>query len=252
MRWYDKDANVVEGATLREARANHYYPSVTSILDVIAKPGVEIWKQNILIDEAMKLNPIFAEHEADEFKEAVRFRANLRFDEAANLGIQYHSALVDTLLCGGNNHEVLPLVTLDAIRSRMKDLEIFINEYEKSFVNTIHGYAGTIDIIGHRVAGGEEIPIILDWKTQATNGKSPRYYDQWPMQLAGYNIHNSELNGRLFESWNCVISTSDPGKVWFKRWKNLDKWNDAFFNALYIWMVINNYDSFTGEKFLLE
>jgi hypothetical protein len=248
VRWYDSNATVVE-ATLREARANHYYPSVTTVLDVINKPGVEIWKRNIVIDEAMKLNPIFAEHEIDEFKETVNYRAGIKFGEAAELGTRWHWDLVRYFVPDGIDINI-PEATLHAIDEKLKDLEIHLEEHEISFVNMDDGYAGTIDAIGYRMAGEEKIPLVLDWKTQGTNGKSPRYYDTWPMQLAAY------MNGMggpfVSEMWSVVLSTTDPGKVWFKRWQKNGIWWEAFDSAHILWCTLNNYNPRTGEKWFQD
>jgi hypothetical protein len=250
MRWYDSNATVVE-ATLREARANHYYPSVTTILDVINKPAVEIWKRNIVIDEAMKLNPIFAEHEIDEFKETVNYRAGIKFSEAAELGTKWHRLLVDHLLLGlAAGESEIPAATLHAIDEKLKDLEIHLEQHEIPFVNKDDGYAGTIDAIGYRMAEGVKIPIVLDWKTQGTNGKSPRYYDTWPMQLAAYSkVEN--LRSRA-EIWNVVLSTTDPGRVWFKGWSHQDYWWEAFYSAHIIWCTLNNYNPRSGKKWFQD
>jgi hypothetical protein len=250
VRWYDGEAKIVE-ATLTEARASHYYPSVTTILDVINKPGVEIWKQNILIDEAMRLSPIFADHEIDEFKETVRYRAAIKFSEAAELGTKWHSLLVNHLL-GIDDAPEVPKETYDAVDEKLKDLDIHLEQHEVPFVNKNDGYAGTIDVIGYRKADNIRIPIVLDWKTQATNGRAPRYYDAWAMQLAAYAKGLSlppTFDFERWELWNVALSTTDPGKVWFKRWKNQFDWWLGFDCALEIWCILNNFNPITGEKY---
>lgn len=252
MRWYDRDGTVVDGATLREARANHYYPSVTSILEVISKPGVEVWKRNIIIDEAMKMSPIFADHEMDEFKEAVRERAEAKFKEAAYLGTLFHEDIERYMIYGEKSElSNLPMDSAVAIKDKMKELEISVEIIEQKFVKTVGiSYAGTIDIIGYRMAGDVKVPLVLDWKTQATNGGRPRYYDQWPMQLAAYANAIDIAFLPKFEIWNCVVSTTDPGSVWFKRWKNPLKWLAAFDAAHELWSMLNNYDPESGLKVL--
>lgn len=244
MRWYDSEAKVVE-ATLTEARASHYYPSVTSILDVINKPKVEIWKQNIIIDEAMRLNPIFAEHEIDEFKETVRYRAGIKFAEAAELGTKWHTLLINHLL-GIDDAPDIPTETFHEIDEKLKDLKIHLEQHDIPFVNKMDGYAGTIDAIGRRISGEYNVPVVLDWKTQATNGKSPRYYETWPMQLAAYA--NAETPDFNTEIWNVVLSTTNPGKVWFKRWDDRYAWLDAFDSARQLWCIVNNYNPVDGMK----
>jgi hypothetical protein len=253
MRWYDEEG-IVREATLATARKEHYYPPVTGVLDVISKPAVDKWKQNIIISEAVSLNPIFADHEMEEFRETVLFRANIKFTEAAKLGTEWHSLLINHFL-GVDSESDLPAATIHAIDEKLKDLNIHLEQHEVPFVLKEEGYAGTIDAIGYRLANDYKISLVLDWKTQATNGRSPRYYESWPMQLAAY-ANSCYVDWTMtipnYELWNVVLSTTDPGKVWFKRWKNADAWLELFNAAQRIWCALNNYNPSTGGKYFDE
>ena len=46
-RFYKRSGEFAVGATLRDARANGYYPSVTTISNIVYKPALEAWKQNL-------------------------------------------------------------------------------------------------------------------------------------------------------------------------------------------------------------
>ena len=50
-----KSGNGLRDATLRDARTLGLYPSVTSILNIIAKPQLEAWKQEQGIIAALTL-----------------------------------------------------------------------------------------------------------------------------------------------------------------------------------------------------
>ena len=62
MHWYDRQGeprHFIEGkngktraTTLRDARKYGWMPSVTSVLDILAKPGLDTWKTNKAIDAA--------------------------------------------------------------------------------------------------------------------------------------------------------------------------------------------------------
>ena len=54
-RFYDKNGNPQWDAGLREARKFDYLPSHTSILNVLAKPGLEAWKQNRVLKTCFKM-----------------------------------------------------------------------------------------------------------------------------------------------------------------------------------------------------
>ena len=56
MHWYDREGKPqhfvpskngkLRASTLRDARKHGWMPSVTSVLDIMAKPGLDQWKIN--------------------------------------------------------------------------------------------------------------------------------------------------------------------------------------------------------------
>ena len=50
--WYTKDGKPAYGANMTQARKEGLLPSVTSILQIIGKPGLDAWKMNELISVA--------------------------------------------------------------------------------------------------------------------------------------------------------------------------------------------------------
>ena len=53
--WYDAAGNPRYDATLRTARKENLYPSVTSILSVVSKPGLDAWKMEQVALAALTL-----------------------------------------------------------------------------------------------------------------------------------------------------------------------------------------------------
>ena len=91
-----KNAGKMRPATIRDARANNWYPSCTTILDVISKPSLDGWKQNQVALAARKLlgNGTLPYNLADEaFCGAVKEAAFEQVNEAADLGTNVHKAL---------------------------------------------------------------------------------------------------------------------------------------------------------------
>jgi hypothetical protein len=70
------------------------------------------------------------------------------------------------------------------------------------------------------------------------------------MQLAAYA--GAKTIGTNTEIWSAVLSTTNPGKVWFKKWGDRYAWWDAFHAAYIMWCTMNNYNPRTGEKWFQD
>src|SRR6185437_2318719 len=78
--------------TLRDARKVHAVPSVTTVLSVVAKPNLEVWKVQQGILAALTLPRIPNESEAD-WLQRVRDDAKAQAKAAAEEGSRIHAAL---------------------------------------------------------------------------------------------------------------------------------------------------------------
>jgi hypothetical protein len=80
--WYQKDgtpAYTIVGkngkeraTTLRDARTLELVPSVTTILSVLAKPGLENWKQNQILMAALTMPRVDGESEQEYIARIIR------------------------------------------------------------------------------------------------------------------------------------------------------------------------------------
>jgi hypothetical protein len=96
--WYKPDGTPAYGATLREARKQGLYPSVTSIGQVFAKPAITAWSDNLLLDAAWNYTVKWATEDEEEWKERVIAEWRAGKSQAAELGSAYHDAIEEMML----------------------------------------------------------------------------------------------------------------------------------------------------------
>jgi hypothetical protein len=186
----------VRKTTLRDARKNNFYPSITSILKDYPKGSLDKWiKEQVML--AMHNNPPNgpAAMACHSFKNATEaqtnyFRyiddlSNVKRDEAAKRGTYIHNNIENMLLGKDWDDRDIHLCAvktwMDANVKEYKDLEI-------SVVNHKLGVAGRMDASVYLKDGSL---IVLDFKgrgfSEAKNGKlTVKRYKTDPMQLAFY------------------------------------------------------------------
>lgn len=235
-RFYDDDASYVD-VGLKEARENGYYPSVTSILGVVDKPGVNNWLIRVMKDVCRRLALDGNEYDRKSFEEEVGKEFEEITKRGARLGSEYHKEIEELLILSSPT-STIPEETAEQI-VRFKDRnKIKIQDTEYKFVNKFYGYAGTIDLVGTWQDGR---PLVLDWKTQNTRGPRVKWYSQWPCQLASYAFG---YFGHLDVDMVSVgISTSDPEIVKHKVWGDNEEWFNTFLTVLKLWRspLCNNF-----------
>ena len=102
MHWYDKDGNpkhwveakdgTKRGTTLRDARKLNLVPSVTSILDIMSKPGLDRWKTNKTIEASLSLRRGDFEDD-DSLSKRILQESKREVEEASKRGIRIHDLL---------------------------------------------------------------------------------------------------------------------------------------------------------------
>jgi hypothetical protein len=247
--WYHKDGRTAhrvpckdgEGdrpVTIRDARKLNLFPSVTTLLSVLAKPGLETWKINQAILAVAKAPR--AEQESDErWCKRVRETAFEQVEAAADLGTRIHGAL-ELAFAGQEYDSSLEVYVRPVIEWKQKTgLEVV--EREKRLVNLKHGFAGTADLLFRY---GKKGRGILDFKTRKTfPGQEVEPYDGQSLQLAAYasTYWGEETIGRVLSA-NIFISTTEPGRMEVYKHKDVEKDWRAFKQIAALWRYFNNYD----------
>lgn len=206
--WYTRDgepAYTVKGSTgerpttLRDARKLNLVPSVTSIINVAAKPGLEKWKQQQLLLAALTLPKINSESE-DEYIDRIIRDSKEQGKAAADAGTEIHAS-IESFYRG----EPRTTHTSHVQASVNLILETFGPQSwvaERSFSHEL-GFGGKCDL---------HCPtVVLDVKTKEFEDfKDVQVYEEHIMQLAAYRVGLGLPQARCA---NIFVSRSHPGVV---------------------------------------
>ena len=247
--WYRKDGSpahrtlTADGSgeratTIRDARRMGLYPSVTSILGILAKPGLEKWKLNQVALATLRTPKVDAESE-DYWCNRVRNAAFEQVEQAADLGTMIHGAL--ELAMAGEAYDPDLRVYVEPIMEWKRETGILVLERELRLVNEAHGFAGTADVLFRY---GQNGIGILDYKTRKTKpGETVRAYDNQALQLAAYaaTYWGEENIGRVLAA-NVFISTTEAGRMDVVKHESLARDWEAFKLAAALWRYHKGYD----------
>jgi hypothetical protein len=199
-------------ATPSQAKANGWLYSVSEMFKMLAKPGLEIWKDNELAKAAFAEPPYEGEDEKG-FTRRIKAARYRNTGGAAKLGTAIHDG-IETVLSGGTVEQVPEGLRkyVSVAATYFEEKGFVADALEKIVVCMEHGFAGTADCIGHSEGG---TPFVLDWKSKKTvPGKTSQPYPENRWQLASYAVaHYGEdrvLNGEI---WGCnaFVSTTEFG-----------------------------------------
>jgi hypothetical protein len=239
--WYDKDGNSayevqakdgsMRGTTLRDARKLSLVPSVTTILGVIAKPGLENWKMQNTVLAAMTL-PRMEGESLDAFSLRVIQDGKETGRKAAQLGTDIHASL-DKAYSGKDYdpaHEVYVKAVQEAVFLKYGEQDWIA---EKSFAHGL-GFGGKIDLASSS--------IVIDFKTSSfTEDKIKTLgYDEHVWQLAAYATGLCIQKPILA---NVYVSTVTPRLVFIKEYTQEEsEWGwDCFSSFLNAWKILKKY-----------
>lgn len=191
--------------TLADARKLGLVPSVTTILSVAARPGLEAWKQQQLLLAALTL-PSREGEGLDAFAERAIADARRQSNDARDRGTEIHARVQQGFEGGPGNESYIEV-------KRALD-EAFGNQpwvSEKSFAHKL-GYGGKVDLHCPK--------FVVDIKTKPfEKGDDIQPFDDNLMQLAAYRF------GLGFEDANCAnvfVSTTVSGLVTIHHWRPSD------------------------------
>lgn len=192
-------------------------PSVTTILNVLRKEGLERWfKKNTM-----------------QYCDTMSARGKL-------IGTQIHSAIENFIL----KQEVkVETEYVDEVTNALKSFMLFHKEHpeielewsEIKLTSLLYGYNGTMDCRAKRT----ENRILLDWKSgECKERDKPPIYDESKAQAAAYVNADNEINNSGIENALVVYFAKDKvayniyemGKEEIK-----DQFNEIFLPALKIY-----------------
>ena len=230
----------LRSTTLRDARKLDLVPSVTEIIKVSNKPGLNRW----LIEQAYLAMATLPEIKGESIKDRIE-RAKLDAAEQANTarekGVTIHGELEKYFKGDCFDPNYSPYVT-----GVIKKLdELFGPDVkwgaERSFAHPL-GYGGKLDLFCKKG--------VVDFKTKEFTGKDIKKmaWDEHGMQLAAYSAGiylTTDLGDFNFPSRmiNLFISTTEPGLVVHHEFDDFSRYFDMFRNLLEFWQLSKNYES---------
>jgi hypothetical protein len=249
--WYDREGNPaysvigkngnLRPTTLRDARTNNLCPSVTTIIGVAAKPGLDTWKQQQVLLAALTLPRELNEPE-QTWLERVMQDSKATGRIAADRGTAIH-ATIQAFFEGALIPEAMPMCrpVEEAIKTHFGPLLLLP---ELSFAHTL-GFGGKADLVAksrHDFDG-----VCIDIKTKETEDISKA--DIWPehaMQLAayrhGFNMPKARC-ANVFVGYKMVngVTQFTGVKVVEHEPEDLDRSWLMFTKLLEFWQLKNNY-----------
>jgi len=247
--WYRADASAcfevpkfkgggMRSVTIKDARALHLYPSVTTILSCLERPALLDWKLKQVAMAALTI-PHLPGEDSDTFIARIIKDAFKQVEDAADLGTRIHKAL--ELHFASQPYESDLAVFVQAVDKWMASEGVTIQERELRLVNEEAGYAGTTDLTFANYKGFG----VGDYKTRKTNPKYPcTPYDGQIMQTAAYHVAKY---GRIEDAacdFNLFISTTEPGRIeacWYGAPTLRDEYG-AFLHVCALWRHLKQYD----------
>jgi hypothetical protein len=234
--WYTKDglpAYTTVGktgerpTTLRDARKEGLLPSVTTILNIMSKAGLDTWKQQQVLLAALTLPRGFQESEQEWLKRVMQ-DSKATGKEAAERGTAIH-AIIESYF----EQVYMPVkpAYLDAIDDALNSA--FGNQMwlsEKSFGHHL-GYGGKCDLMAKK-------GFIVDFKTKDTDLDKVDVYFEHEMQLAAYR------EGLGLPTARCAIvfvnGTTNQVKLVEIEEAQLQKSWECFQHLLRVYQIKNN------------
>ena len=239
--WYDQEGKskyTIIGAngkkrntTLRDARKYKYVPSVTSVMNLMAKPSLDYWK----LTQALKQSLVMPKEEGESIESFI-YRCAQASKEIGLAAAKEGTRIHDLIERGFTENE--RSVPYDSVKkyldSAYPDQEWIA---EGSFCSEL-GYGGKIDL--HSKEG-----IFIDFKTKDNiKEKKPSSlaYDEYGMQLSAYAQGCGFVDKA--ERVSIFIDRQDISYISCYRWREEthSKHREMFNNVLSYWKLVKNYD----------
>ena len=264
--WYDKAGTPVytvpmtskagdRPTNIKDARKLDLVPSVTLILNTMAKPGLEAWKAKQLLEASLTL-PRKQGESLDDYARRIVEDSKAQGIAAADRGTQLHKAIEDYIrnkACAFESVWFNHLVKLELALSQ-HGIDLHAGQSEHSFSANVNGlcYGGKIDY--HK---RNDECVLIDFKSKdRIEDKKLSVYDEHQMQLAAYGYG---LFGRItsskpwawdsFRALNVFVGVQDcEVRVFEHNPQDLENAFELFQCLLSFWSRKNHFGKFAKEK----
>jgi hypothetical protein len=225
--------------TLKDARKMDLVPSVTTVLKIAAKPGLEAWKLEQMLLAALTLPRRSEESEKDYITRIVA-DSKESGRQAADAGTRIHES-IEQWFTGTKKveHENIASAVEQHIDDHFKTPPHQEWLTERSFASPL-GYGGKVDLYCKE---DQYAPtgIVMDIKTKDFGPEDKiDAYDEHLMQLAAYRHGLGVVHARCA---NVFVSRSHPGHVKIIEWpeSELVRGWEMFKCLLSYWQLKNSF-----------
>lgn len=242
--WYDVEGNPKHDATLREARKEDLFPSVTTVGKIKQKFVLDQWKTEQTILAGLK-NPKRDDEDLRAYCQRIYDESLREGKEAARTGSLVHNSIEATI-----KGEPFILSEEDSVlNEKVIHTQNWVTENlikcvsEQTYVSLLYGYAGKIDCVGE-IKGYENLSLI-DFKTQKPKKEKFNFYDDWILQLAAYYMLLEEASIKIDNIISVVISSDLAlNKIEVFKWEleDLRYGQKMFMSCLAFWCECNKYN----------
>ncbi len=195
--------------TLADAKRCGFVPSVTSVLQILDRPGLNRWQQEQMILAALT-HPGLEGMTGRELLSAVRKDAEAEAKAAADEGTRIHKAIEEWVSTGHITPYYKDHVNgfVDALHYHCDHTRNWQTEVH---IPTTYGYGGRADIFNDH--------WLLDVKTKEFTQEDidAGKVKGWPEQEVQLTAYNHALGGRR-KLANVLVSRTVPGLVYWHTW----------------------------------
>lgn len=224
----------IRNTTLRDARSLKLVPSVTEVMKIVAKPGLERWKLEQIKLSSLTL-PRNEGETLDEFSERIDGDANKQAIDARNEGTSIHGAIELYFKYGKIiNHQAIVEELISVLKTEFGEQSW---SSEKSFAHP-SGFGGKVDLFSNE--------WVIDFKTKDFSKKDLKKTLAIPDNLMQLSAYKLGLNLKKAKTASIFISRTEDGLI--KVEKHEKKLNFSFGKLLSFWMTFKDYDSSYSES----
>lgn len=232
------------------ARKQNLVPSVTEVINVAASPGLDIYKQNQLLEAVIENPPVRAAlvsdnepfltqvDDLDAWRKQVVSMSKEHAKQAAESGAIVHNALEHFFKTGEAQDEFAGLCKNVLKCFTENNLPTAGWIAEKTFASEF-GFGGCVDLHHPKKR------IVLDFKTKSDdNFSKARAYESHHMQTAAYTVGLfSQLDLVTVRRYNLFINKDNFSELKLTESKDFSKDWLMFESLLNYWKLSKNYDS---------
>ena len=221
----------LRATTIRDAREHGYVPSVTTILRVLARPGLENWLQDQVLESAATM-PMLPGQTEIEWRKLVKAESKLKSQQAAARGTAIHTAIERH--AQGKTVEPEYFKHVNAVEIEMERISLPLG-----YGKTEHSFAHA-DGFGGKTDWSSDVAIV-DFKTkEKIEDDKTLQYDEHVAQLAAYAYGLGIVAPRcvnIFVGVNdCKVVSVEANPV------EIEQGLEMFKLALRIWQLKNDFD----------